>query len=62
MDDEIPDRLGWLRFMVDRAVVRLETERPDSPLLKLERPELRRILAVAAYREVRSLQREVDTD
>jgi hypothetical protein len=62
MDDEIPDRLGWLRYMVDRAVVRLETERPDSPLLKLERPELRRILAVAAYREVRSLQREIDTD
>lgn len=59
-DDEVPYRLGWLRLMVDRAIVRLETERPESPLLKLERPELRRILAVAAYREIRTLRREID--
>lgn len=58
--DDVPHRLNWLRYMVDRAITRLETERPDSPLLKLERPELRRILAIAAYREVRGLQRESD--
>lgn len=62
MDDEIPYRLGWLKYMVDRAITRLEAERPNSPLLALERPELRRILAVAAYREVRDLRREVDAD
>ncbi len=58
--EDVPHRLNWLRYMVDRAIVRLETERPGSPLLKLERPELRRILAIAAYREIRDLQREID--
>jgi hypothetical protein len=58
--DDVPHRLNWLRYMVDRAIMRLETERPNSPLLKLERPELRRILAIAAYREVRDLQHETD--
>jgi hypothetical protein len=58
--DDVPHRLNWLRYMVDRAITRLENERPNSPLLKLERPELRRILAIAAYREVRELQRETD--
>ncbi len=60
MDDDVPYRFAWVRYMVDRAIARLETERPNSPLLKLERPELRRILAIAAYREVRGLQREID--
>jgi len=58
--DDVPHRLNWLRYMVDRAIVRLETERPGSPLLKLERPELRRVLAIAAYREIRALRRETD--
>ena len=58
--DDVPHRLNWLRYMVDHAIVRLETERPGSPLLKLERPELRRILAIAAYREIRDLRRETD--
>ncbi len=58
--DDVPHRLNWLRYMVDRAIVRLETERPGSPLLTLDRPELRRILAIAAYREIRDLRRETD--
>lgn len=57
------NRVGWrdraVKALVDRAIVRLETEQPESPLLQLERPHLRRILATAAYREIRALRREV---
>jgi hypothetical protein len=59
----VMNRVGWreraVKALIERAIVRLETEQPDSPLLKLDRPHLRRILATAAYREIRALRREV---
>jgi hypothetical protein len=53
------EELAWARHLVDRAIERLEDEMPDSPLLDLELLELRRILAEAAFRELRAIQREI---
>jgi hypothetical protein len=53
------EELAWARHLIERAILRLEDEMPDSPLLDLEQLELRRILAEAAFREVRALQREI---
>ena len=47
--------------MVDRGIERLETEEPDSPLRRLERSHLRRVLALAALKEMRQLRREIET-
>ena len=54
------EELAWLRHMVDRAIVRLETDHRDSPLMRLERSDLRRRLARAALNEVRELRREIE--
>lgn len=45
--------------MVDRGVERLEAAPPDHPLRKLDRIKLRRLLAEAAFRELRELRREI---
>jgi hypothetical protein len=55
------EELAWLRRMVDRGIERLETEEPDSPMRRLERSHLRRVLAVAALKEMRQLRREIET-
>ena len=51
-----------VRILVDRGEARLVDQRPDSPLVRLGRVERRRILAVAAFRELRSLRREIDAE
>jgi hypothetical protein len=56
------EELAPVRALVDRGEARLETEQPDSPLMRLGRAERRRILAVAAFRELRSLRRELDAE
>ena len=54
-----PDwRMRAVRVMVDRAVRKLEMEGSDHPLRRLDRLHLRRVLAAAAYRELRQLRRE----
>ena len=45
--------------MVDRGVERLEAAPPDHPLRKVDRIKLRRLLAEAAFRELRDLRREI---
>jgi hypothetical protein len=57
--DSAMEELAWVRHLVDRAIERLHTEMHDSPLLQLEPPELRRLLAEAAFREIRALQAEI---
>jgi hypothetical protein len=54
--------LCGVRYLVDHAITRLETERRDSPLMNLERTRLRRLLAEAAFREFRTLQREIEAE
>jgi hypothetical protein len=53
------EEVAWVRHLVDRAIERLQTEMLDSPLLQLERTELRRLLAESAFREIRALQAEI---
>ena len=53
------EEVAWVRHLVDRAIERLETEMIDSPLLELERTDLRRLLAEAAFREIRALQAQI---
>ena len=56
-----PDwRMRAVRVMVDRAVRKLEMEASDHPLRHLDRLHLRRVLAAAAYRELRQLRRETE--
>jgi hypothetical protein len=47
------------RRLVDRALERLEAEADDHPLKAIDPMKLRRLLAEAAFREIRSLQREI---
>jgi hypothetical protein len=54
--------LAGIRALVDGGELRLRTEQPDHRLLGLSRPERRRILAVAAFRELRSLRREIEAE
>jgi hypothetical protein len=60
--DGLMEEVAWVRHLVDRAIERLETEMLDSPLLELDRTELRRLLAEAAFREIRALQSELRRD
>lgn len=56
------EELNAVRVLIDHGERRLHDEQPDSPLLRLSRPEQRRILAVAAYRELRALRREIEEE
>ena len=47
------------RALVDQALERLERLPPDHPLKRQDPVKLRRLLAEAAFRELRSLRREV---
>jgi len=53
------EEVAWVRHLVDSAIQRQHTEKTHSPLLELERTELRRLLAEAAFREIRALQAEI---
>ena len=55
---DMPRLLG-VKHMVDRGVERLEAGPQDHPLRKLDRIKLRRLLAEAAFRELRDLRREI---
>ena len=54
------EEVAGIPALVDHGEARLLGERPDNRLLRLSRPERRRVLAVAAFRELRSLRREVE--
>jgi hypothetical protein len=56
------EELAGIRALVDHGEARLLGDRPDDRLLRLSRPERRRVLAVAAFRELRSLRREVEAE
>ena len=47
------------RQLVDRALERLEAEADDHPLKALDPMKLRRLLAEAAFRQLRGLQHEI---
>jgi len=47
---------------MDQALVRLDAQPGDSPLKRLDPLELRRLLAEAAFREFRTLRREIDAE
>jgi glutamine synthetase adenylyltransferase len=51
-----------VRYLIDRAIARLDAQAGDSPLKRLEPLKLRRLLAEAAFREFRKLQREIDAE
>ncbi|HEX6139555.1 MAG TPA: hypothetical protein VF013_03725 [Candidatus Limnocylindria bacterium] len=53
------EEVATVRRMIDLAIQRLEAGPHDHPLLGLDRVRLRRLLAEAAYREIRSLRREI---
>ena len=54
--------LQTVRLLVDRGIDRLADAPEDHPLRQLEEVEVRRRLAEAAFKEIRSLQREADED
>ena len=54
--------LETIRRLVDRGIDKLADAPEDHPLRRVEEVELRRRLAEAAFKEVRSLQREVDEE
>jgi hypothetical protein len=54
----MPQLLG-IKHMVDRGVKRLELAPADHPLRNVDPLKLRRLLAEAAFRELRELQREI---
>jgi hypothetical protein len=52
-------QVATARRLVDRALERLEEEADDHPLKAIDPMKLRRLLAEAAFRELRTLQREI---
>jgi hypothetical protein len=48
-----------IRVLVDQGLERLERQPEDHPLRRLEPLKLRRLLAEAAFRELRNLRREI---
>ena len=56
------DEFAGVRYLIERAIVRLEAKADDSPLKRLDPLELRRLLAEAAFREFRKLQREIEAE
>ena len=54
------EELAPVRALVDRGEARLLASAGDSPLRRLDRIARRRVLAVAAFRELRKLRREVE--
>lgn len=48
-----------IRILVDQGLERLERKPADHPLRRLDPLRLRRLLAEAAFRELRTLQREI---
>ena len=53
------ERVGWL---VDRAIEKIATDERYRPLARLSRVELRRLLAEAHYRDIRTLRREIEQE
>ena len=54
------EELAAVRMLVDRAIERLEDEHDVShPMRRMDRAELRRRLAEAAFRELRDLRQEI---
>jgi hypothetical protein len=56
------DEFAGVRYLIDRALARLEAKPDDSPLKRLDPLELRRLLAEAAFREFRELRQEIDAE
>jgi hypothetical protein len=54
--------LQTIRLLVDRGIDKLADAPEDHPLRHVDEIELRRRLAEAAFREIRSLQRESADD
>lgn len=47
------------RALIEQGLERLQAQPPDHPLRQLEPIRLRRLLAEAAFRELRDLRREI---
>ncbi|TME31649.1 MAG: hypothetical protein E6I62_07090 [Chloroflexi bacterium] len=56
------EEFAGVRYLMDQALVRLDAQPGDSPLKRLDPLELRRLLAEAAFREFRTLRREIDAE
>jgi hypothetical protein len=56
------DNVERVRYVVDRAIARIALEPRYSPLARLSRTDLRRLLAEAHYREMRNLRREIEAE
>ena len=56
------EEFATVRYLIDRAIARLEAKTDDSPLKRLDPMKLRRLLAEAAFREFRKLRQEVDAE
>lgn len=50
------------RALVERALDRLERQPADHPLKRIDPVKLRRLLAEAAFRELRDFRREAASD
>jgi hypothetical protein len=48
-----------IRVLIEQGLVRLEHESADHPLRRIDSLRLRRLLAEAAFRELRTLRREI---
>lgn len=48
-----------VRVLVNQGLERLAHQPPDHPLRRLDRLKLRRLLAEAAFRELRNLRHEI---
>jgi hypothetical protein len=56
------EEFAGVRFLIDRAIARLDARDEASPLKRLDPLELRRLLAEAAFREFRKLQHEIEAE
>ena len=56
------EEFAGVRYLIDRAIERLEAKTGDSPLKRLDPLQLRRLLAEAAFREFRKLQQQIDAE
>jgi hypothetical protein len=56
------DPVDQVRYLVDRAMEKIAVDERYRPLARLSRPELRRLLAEAHYRDIRALKAEIEAE
>jgi hypothetical protein len=56
------DEIERVQYMVDRAIEKIGTDDRYRSLSRLSRVELRRMLAEAHYRDIRTLRAEIEAE